>query len=166
MSDAVATVSAIDTLEQVKAKFGPHLQEGPGPINQAYVWVERSRSHDVLRFLKEVRGFDFLMDVTAADFPDRDLRFDVIYNLYCFARNERFFVKVQVDDRKPGLPSATNLYKSANWFEREIWDMFGVPFEGHPDLRRILMYESFEGHPLRKDYDARIAQPLVPMRNL
>ena len=99
-------------------------------------------------------GFDFLVDLTAVDYPNRSPRFDLIYVLYSFERNERTIVKTQVDDT---ALSVTHLYPAANWLEREVFDMFGIRFEGHPNLKRILMPEDWEGHPLRKEYP--IAQP-------
>lgn len=99
-------------------------------------------------------GYDFLVDLTAVDYRDRSPRFDLIYIFYSFERNERVIEKLQVDEVAPSL---TNQFESANWLEREVYDMFGIRFEGHPNLKRILMPEGWEGHPLRKEYP--IAQP-------
>lgn len=104
--------------------------------------------------------FDFLMDLTAVDFPDRDPRFEVVYHLYSLSRNHRLRLKVPVDEREPKVDTLTGIYAAADWFEREVFDMFGIRFRGHPNLRRILMYEGFEGHPLRKDYPLRRRQPI------
>jgi NADH-quinone oxidoreductase subunit B len=111
-------------------------------------------------------AFDLLVDVTAVDylrFPGREdgPRFEVVYHLYSVAHNHRVRVKVPVEQDDPVVPTATGLWPIANWLEREVWDMFGIRFEGHPDLRRLLMYEEFEGHPLRKDYPINRRQPLI-----
>ena len=88
-------------------------------------------------------------------------RFEVVYHLYSLTHNHRLRVRVPVDDRDPSVASVTGLWPAANWFEREVWDMYGVTFSGHPNLTRILMYEEFEGHPLRKDYPINKRQPLI-----
>lgn len=98
-------------------------------------------------------GFDLLLDVCGVDYPGRAERFEVVYHLYSIARHERLRLKVAVPEEDPVLPSLIDVWKAANWFEREVYDMFGLRFEGHPNLRRILTHEAFEGHPLRKDYD-------------
>lgn len=106
----------------------------------------------VCRTLKETGPYYFLhlSDVTAVDYPDRDgPRFDVVYQLYSFKLNRRLRLKLRVDDR---APSVTDLWSTANWLERECYDMFGIEFDGHPNLRRILMPAATQSHPLRKDY--------------
>jgi NADH-quinone oxidoreductase subunit C len=107
----------------------------------------------LLVFLRDDQNCQFkqLMDVTAVDHPDREARFDVVYNLLSLKHNQRIRVKVAVEEGAP-VPSATAAYNSANWFEREVWDLFGVFFSDHPDLRRIMTDYGFEGHPLRKDF--------------
>jgi NADH-quinone oxidoreductase subunit C len=106
-----------------------------------------------------------LLDVTAVDWLDsRPERFEVVYQLLSLSTASRLTVKVAVSESSPELPSATALWHSANFLEREVWDMFGIRFQGHPDLRRILMYEEFQGHPLRKDYPVQGKQPRIPLR--
>ncbi|MEJ0072268.1 MAG: NADH-quinone oxidoreductase subunit C [Pseudomonadota bacterium] len=95
--------------------------------------------------------FKLLMDVCGADYPDRLLRFDVVYHLLSLKHNQRVRVKVETDETTP-VPSVTGVFSSAGWFERETWDMYGVFFADHPDLRRLLTDYGFEGHPLRKDF--------------
>src|SRR6185503_112274 len=92
-------------------------------------------------------------------------RFDVVYQLYSISLRHRLRVEVPVSEDDPVVPTASIVWKSALWAEREAWDMFGVRFTGHPDLRRILMYPEFQGHPLRKDYPLNLRQPLVPERD-
>ncbi|RMD84443.1 MAG: NADH-quinone oxidoreductase subunit C [Candidatus Dadabacteria bacterium] len=122
---------------------------------------------DVLAFLKDdpAQAFDMLVDVTAVDFEARDGTLEVVYQLASLERKKRLMVKTKVPAGDPVVPSACRLWKAANWAEREVFDMFGVRFEGHPDLRRILMYPEFEGHPLRKSYPVDKRQPLVPERD-
>jgi len=113
---------------------------------------------EVLSYLKHDCGFDFLADLTAvdyADYPDSRDRFAVIYCLTATETGDRFVVKVFVNDPDPVLPSAVPLWNGANWLEREVFDMFGIRFAGHPDLRRILMPDEFTAFPLRKDYPLR-----------
>ena len=111
-------------------------------------------------------GFDLLMDITAVDylrFPGREdgPRFEVVYHLYSVAHNHRVRLKVPLEQDDPVVATASGLWPIANWLEREVWDMFGIRFDGHPDLRRLLLYEEFEGHPLRKDYPINRRQPLI-----
>ncbi len=115
--------------------------------------VPIARVHDVLRYLRTApdAAFDFCSDVTATDWPPRPERFDLIYCLYSIAHRHRVRVKTRVAENQP-VPSATDLWSAANWLEREVFDMFGVNFTGHPDRRRILMPEDWQGYPQRKDY--------------
>ena len=107
----------------------------------------------LLVFLRDDQNCQFkqLMDVTAVDHPDREARFDVVYNLLSLKHNQRVRVKTAAEEGVP-VPSATSVFNSANWFEREVWDLFGIFFSDHPDLRRIMTDYGFEGHPLRKDF--------------
>jgi NADH-quinone oxidoreductase subunit C len=115
--------------------------------------VAAAKLHDVLRYLRTApdASFDFCSDVTATDWPPRAERFDLIYCLYSVAHRHRIRVKTRVAEHQP-IPSVTDLWSAANWLEREVFDMFGVNFTGHPDRRRILMPEDWQGYPQRKDY--------------
>jgi NADH-quinone oxidoreductase subunit C len=104
-----------------------------------------------MKLLRDGEGFEVLIDVCGADYPERERRFDVVYHLLSMTRNLRLRVKVQVDE-DTAAPSVTPVYPNANWYERETFDMYGVFFDGHPDLRRILTDYGFHGHPLRKDF--------------
>ncbi len=108
---------------------------------------------ELVAVMRELRaaGFDFLLDLTAVDYPSRPQRFDVVYHLYSFGANQRLRVKTRTAEGEP-VPSMTVYWPSANWFEREVYDLFGVTFEGHPNLTRIVMPDDWVGHPLRKDY--------------
>ena len=132
---------------------------------------------DVMTYLRDAEEtkFDLMMDLTAVDYlNDPDLqpylrklktRFEVVYHLYSIEENHRLRVKVPLTEEKLEINSVTSLWPGANWFEREAFDLYGVVFLGHPDLKRILLYEEFEGHPLRKDYSKTKRQPLIGPRN-
>ncbi len=144
----------------------------PDDLLEAYTFREASiavlhkhRIKDVLLFLKEEPDlrFDVLMDLAGVDYLHlrESPRFEVVYQLYSLPHNARLRLKVPVEESDPQVDTATEIWPAANWYEREVWDMFGIRFRGHPDLRRILMYEEFEGHPLRKDYPVDRRQPLI-----
>lgn len=122
------------------------------------VSVSPGRIRDILSFLKttETTAFAILMDLFAMDYLKLEsacpTRFAVIYNLYSLERRRRIRIKALVPEDKPELDSVCSVYRAANWFEREAWDLFGIRFTGHPNLTRILCHHEFEGHPLRKDY--------------
>jgi NADH-quinone oxidoreductase subunit C len=118
---------------------------------QVTVLVRRERIAQVARHLKDAEDFRYCVDVTAVDWRDRQPRFDVVYHFYSFSKNDRIRVKCTVADGEE-VPSISEVFLTANWSERETWDMFGIPFAGHPDLRRILTWEGFHGYPLRKDF--------------
>jgi NADH-quinone oxidoreductase subunit C len=115
-------------------------------------------------------AFDMLTDLTAVDylkFPGREdgPRFEVVYHLYSLRQNHRLRLKVRLEEDDAVVPTAVAVWPIANWLEREVWDMFGIRFDGHPDLRRLLLYEEFQGHPLRKDYPVNRRQPLIGPKN-
>ncbi len=120
-------------------------------VRQVTVVVAREKVAEVARHLKEKEDFRYCVDVTAVDWKKREPRFDVVYHFYSFSKNDRIRVKCGVADGEE-VPSIAGVFLSADWSERETWDMFGIRFAGHPDLRRILTWEGFNGHPLRKDF--------------
>ncbi len=126
-----------------------------GADGHSVLTVDRSRLLEVLRALKERPELDcdLLLDICGVDYPRRDPRFEVVYHIASLAHDHRFRVKVPVAEDDATMPSAYSIWKAADWFEREAYDMFGITFEGHPNLRRILTHEAFHGHALRKDYD-------------
>ncbi|HUK07684.1 MAG TPA: NADH-quinone oxidoreductase subunit C [Stellaceae bacterium] len=117
------------------------------------VWVERASLSDVLRTLRDDPQllFKVLIDVTAVDYPGRGERFEVVYQLLSVRLNRRVRIKVSADETTP-VPSVNAVFSSAGWYEREVWDLFGIYFADHPDLRRILTDYGFDGHPMRKDF--------------
>ncbi|MEO8430398.1 MAG: NADH-quinone oxidoreductase subunit C [Acidobacteriota bacterium] len=118
---------------------------------QVTVTVAREKIPEVARHLKDREDFGYCVDVTAVDWRDRQPRFDVVYHFYSFSKNDRIRVKCGAAEGED-VPSIAGVYLAANWSERETWDMFGIRFSGHPDLRRILTWEGFRGFPLRKDF--------------
>jgi NADH-quinone oxidoreductase subunit C len=116
----------------------------------------------VVQRLHDEFGFALLLDVTAVDYPGRDPRFDVVYHMLCRDAMQRVRVKTQVPEQDPTVPTLTGIYGSARFLEREAHEMYGIRFAGNDDLRPILLYEGFEGHPLRKDYPMEREQPIVP----
>jgi len=119
---------------------------------QAILTVARERLVEIARYARDEEKFDFLADLTAVDWPKREKRFDVVLNLYSFAKNERVRLKVRAADGEE-VPSMVEVWPTANWLEREVFDMFGIVFSGHPNLKRILLPDGWQGYPLRKDYD-------------
>jgi NADH-quinone oxidoreductase subunit C len=146
------------TLNKLRDRLGPEGFTTSEFRDNFRVIVPPQRLWGVLECLKESCGFDLLVDITAADYlyyPDAKDRFSVIYSLLNVASGERIYVKTFLNEPDLSLPSAYPLWKGADWMEREIFDMYGIVFEGHPDLRRILMPEEFTSFPLRKDYPLR-----------
>lgn len=143
-------------LQRLREQFGQALLEVKVWRNETTVVVRPQDIQSVCRFLRDDPdlAFDFLSDVTGVDrlkLPESSPRFEVVYHLYSLAYKRRLRLKVRVGERE-SVPTVTGVWETANWHEREVYDLFGVPFDGHPDLRRILMPDDWEGHPLRKDY--------------
>jgi NADH-quinone oxidoreductase subunit C len=126
--------------------------------------VEPSQLFAAVEKLHGEFGCTLFLDVTAVDYPDRTPRFEAVYHFLCPAQMQRVRLKVQVSEQDLELPTLTGLYGSARYMEREVHDMYGIRFAGNADLRPILLYEGFEGHPLRKDYAMEHEQPIVPYR--
>jgi NADH-quinone oxidoreductase subunit C len=121
-------------------------------VGQTTIELAPEKLVEACRHLKDAETFTFLVDLTAVDWKDRPARFDVVYWLHSFARGDaRVRLKVGIPDGAP-CPTVSGVWETANWMEREVFDLFGIPFEGHPDLRRILTWDGFQGHPLRKDF--------------
>lgn len=149
---AKATTYDPDTVEALQAAFPDAVGEVFLYANEHTVYVDRSRIVDVCRFLKGDRGFEYLADMGGIDLFVEGARFEVFYNLVSLSRSKRLRLKIRVDEDDPVVPSITDVYRAAGWNERECWDMFGIRFDGHPDLRRMYMPEDFEYHPLRKEF--------------
>jgi NADH-quinone oxidoreductase subunit C len=136
------------------ARFKREYGSGIEPLTylgQNYMVVDRSLIPEMLQILRNEEQFDYCVDITAVHYPKREKQFDVVWVLYSFSRNERIRVKTQIADGE-SLPSSVPIWATANWLEREVFDMFGIKFDGHPDLKRILLPDGWKGYPLRKDY--------------
>lgn len=151
------------TLEKIREKFGDAIIESHSDLGQDTVVIAKSALFELAKFLKEdpELTYNFLMDLSAVDYWKRKPRFEVVYHFFSLEKNFRVRVKAPVGGAEPEIDSLTLLWKGANWYEREVYDMYGIKFKEHPDLRRILLYPEFEGHPLRKDYPVAKRQPLV-----
>jgi NADH-quinone oxidoreductase subunit C len=151
-------------LDILRREVPDAIEESGSYVGDEMAVVVRDRLLEVLGLLRdhdELR-MDMLSDLTVVDYLHQTPRFEVVYQLYSLAHKHRLRVKVRIGEGDDCyVPSATGLWHAANWAEREAWDLYGVRFEGHPDLRRILMYEEFVGHPLRKDYPQNGRQPLI-----
>jgi NADH-quinone oxidoreductase subunit C len=142
-----------DIHERLKARFG----EDVGPLSEAkadaFCLVKRERIVEICGYLKAEAGLEmnFLEDLTAVDWPKRNV-IEVVYHLLSYTHRHGIVLKVEADRANPVVPTVEGVWKTANWFEREVYDLFGVDFPGHPDLRRIMLPDDWIGHPLRKDY--------------
>lgn len=155
--------------EKIQANWPDKVQEIHAHRGDETAIVSREGFLEIAQFLKSDPEFDMsvLMDLTAVDGLGLKWkpRFEVVYHFFSMKHNHRLRVKVKVEEKDAVMPSLVDLWPIANWFEREVWDMYGIKFEGHPSLRRILMYEGFSGHPLRKDYPVNRRQPLIGPKN-
>ena len=155
-------------IDKIKAQFGSDVLESHNYQGDQTVTLNKERLLDVTRYLKDDPSLDmnFLMDLTAVDYLNKKtVRFEVVYHFFSLKHNHRFRVKLPVDEDDLVVDTLTDLYYSANWYEREVWDLYGIKFHGHPNLKRILLYEGFKGHPLRKDYPINKRQPLIGPMN-
>jgi NADH-quinone oxidoreductase subunit C len=151
-------------IELIKGRHGSLVIDSHDFRGDQTVTVKKNCGNDFFKFLRDdpELEFNFLMDITAVDyFSKKDERFEVVYHFYSLKHNHRLRIKIPVSMDDCIADSITSLWKTANWYEREIWDMYGIKFRDHPNLRRILLYEEFKGHPLRKDYPINKRQPLI-----
>jgi NADH-quinone oxidoreductase subunit C len=150
-------------LELLKARLPHAVLETGSYVGDDMALVDRAHLVEALTLLRDDPELDFAMlsDLTVVDWLGQAPRFEVVYQLYSLRHKHRVRIKVGVPEDDCWAPTATGLWHAAAWAEREAWDLYGVRFSGHPDLRRILMYEEFVGHPLRKDYPQNGRQPLI-----
>jgi NADH-quinone oxidoreductase subunit C len=146
---------------KIREQFSDSIISYHSHLGDETVVVSRKSLVEVARFLRDELGFNFLIDLTAVDNWKTKPRFEVVYHFFALATRQRLRVKVPVPEPDPVVDTLSNLWPGANWFEREVYDMYGIRFAGHPNLQRILMYPEFKGHPLRKDYPIDRRQPLV-----
>ena len=155
-------------IERLQAQFGERILETHDYRGDDTAVVPASAWIEVAHFLKSELAMNQFIDLTAVDYPEREPelpRFEVVLHVRSLSLKHRVRLKTRVADGE-ALPTLTGVWAGADWGEREIWDMFGIKFEGHPDLRRVLLYEEFVGFPLRKDYPIERTQPLVPYREV
>ncbi len=139
-------------MQRLQARFGEAFREASLDRKQAIVLIALEQLREISRYCRDNEKFEMLVDLSAVDWPKREKRFDVVLNLYSFAKNERLRLKAHAGETERA-PSVCEIWPAANWMERECYDMFGIIFEGHPDLKRILLPDEWQGYPLRKDYD-------------
>jgi NADH-quinone oxidoreductase subunit C len=159
-----------DLAERIKKMFSESVTGVSSALDEQSIVLRKEAVLEVMRKLRDDGGllFNFMMDLTAVDYLGRrapESRFEVVYHLYSLKHNHRIRVKVPVSENDPTIDSVIPIWKAADWYEREVWDMYGIAFKGHPNLKRILLYEEFIGHPLRKDYPLRKRQPLLGPEN-
>lgn len=157
------------TLCIIEEKFPEFVVSLCSDHGEDVITINKEGISEICRFLQENQNllYNFLMDLTAVDYlgkPGRE-RFEVVYHLYSLKYNHRVRIKTPVSEEDCSIDSITPIWLAANWAEREVWDMYGIKFSGHPDLKRILLYEPFDGHPLRKDYPLKKRQPLIGPEN-
>jgi NADH-quinone oxidoreductase subunit C len=154
-------------LRRLLERQGAAVVDTHARLGDATALVRKEQIVAVMRFLRDdpELAFDMLTDLTCVDYLGQEPRFEIVYHLYSVAKNHRLRVKARVAEQACEIETLCPLWASANWMEREVWDLYGVRFTGHPDLRRILLYEEFQGHPLRKDYPKERRQPLVGPNN-
>lgn len=141
-----------DLTKRYRERFGAAILDALEDRKQPYLVIDSTKLHDIARYSREEEKFDLLEDFTAVDWPRREKRFDLIAILYSFPHNMRLRLKIPIaETERPA--SLVEIWPTANWLEREIFDMFGIVFAGHPGLKRILLPDEWQGHPLRKDYD-------------
>ncbi len=141
-----------DLVAKLKKQYGSGIREANTYVGQKYLLVDDGIVFEVLSRMRDDEQYDYCVDITAVHWPKRERPFDIVYILYSFQRNERVRIKAQIAEGQH-LQTAVNLWPTTNWLEREVFDMFGIVFDGHPDLKRILLPDGWKGHPLRKDYD-------------
>jgi NADH-quinone oxidoreductase subunit C len=141
-------------IEKLRSSFASSIVETVELLGQQIITIEGANAHEILRFLRDDResAFDFLTDLTAVHYPDKPSQFEVVYHLYSFPRHVRLRIKARISDGD-SIQSVADLWSSANWLEREVYDLLGIHFDRHPDLRRILLPADWEGHPLRREHD-------------
>jgi NADH-quinone oxidoreductase subunit C len=140
-----------ELVTRLRSQYGSGIKEASTYLGQKYLVVDSSIVYEILRRMRQDELFDYCVDITAVHYPKREAQFDIIYILYSFHHNQRVRIKTQIKDGEH-LRTAVEIWETANWLEREVFDMFGIEFDGHPDLKRILLPDGWKGHPLRKDY--------------
>jgi len=158
-------ISKEKILEDLKQKFSDNILDMTAQFGDDIIHIKKEALQDIVNFLKEdPYAFTMLLDLTCVDYQGEKERFEMVYHLFSLSLTLRLRFKARLQENDCKIVSLTTIFKNANWLEREVYDMFGVHFEGHPYLRRLFMYDGFEGHPLRKDYPLRKQQPKIHLR--
>lgn len=160
--------NASSVLGQLGAKFPQEVTDLKEERGQQWGYVQKSAVKKVLSYLKNECDFNILMDLSCVDYlhwEEKAERFEIVYNVYSMKRNERIILRTKVSEDEATVDTVSDIWPAADWLEREVWDMFGVKFNGHPNPKRILMYAEFQGHALRKDYPYSKRQPLIGPKN-
>lgn len=149
----------------VQKKFPDAVLDSHSRLGNDTIVIEPKDFIEIATYLRndDATQMNFFRDLTAVDYLNRLPRFEVVYILYSMKLKHMLTVRVLLEESSMVVPSAGGIWRIAHWMEREVWDMYGVKFEGHPDLRRVLLYDEFEGHPLRKDYNIQQSQPRVEL---
>ena len=147
-------MESLEIVEKLKEKFGAEIIDVSEFMGQYAVSLKPAKIMDICRYLHDDPDLymDYLADLCGVDYPDRKYRFEVVYNLFSIKHRHRIRIKALLQEKDPNVDSVVPVWAGANWHEREACDMYGIVFDGHPDLRRILMPDDWEGYPLRKDY--------------
>jgi NADH-quinone oxidoreductase subunit C len=155
------------TLNKLTERFPDSILETHSHRGDDTAVVKKEDILSVCNFLRDDEAllYNFMMDLTAVDYLGKEPRFEVVYHLYSLKYNRRVRIKARVSESDCAIDSIVSIWISANWFEREVFDLYGIVFKGHPELTRLLLYEGFEGHPLRKDYPIKKRQPLIGPTN-
>jgi NADH-quinone oxidoreductase subunit C len=140
-----------ELVTRLRSQYGSGIKEASTYLGQKYLVADSSIIYEILLRMRHDELFDYCVDITAVHYPKREAQFDIVYILYSFHYNQRVRVKTQIKEGER-LRTAVEIWETANWLEREVFDMFGIEFDGHPDLKRILLPDGWKGHPLRKDY--------------
>ena len=155
------------TINKLKARFAESIVDVHSHRGDDTAVVKKEELLDIFMFLRDDKEllYNFMMDLTAVDYLGKEPRFEVVYHLYSLAYNRRVRIKTRVSESECSVDSIVPVWPSANWFEREVFDLYGIVFQGHPNLSRILLYDGFQGHPLRKDYPIKKRQPQIGPNN-
>lgn len=152
-------------LDLLKQKFPGEIKDVSTSLGDDVVVIDKEALLALVEFLNgKPHEYNMLLDLTCVDYQGEEPRFEMVYHLFSLSQNKRLRIKTRLSEKDLRIASLTGVWKNADWLEREVFDLFGVHFDGHPDLRRIFMYDGFEGNPLRKDYPLRKRQPRLRMR--
>jgi NADH-quinone oxidoreductase subunit C len=154
-------------IDELKQAFPEKIKDTSSEFGDDTVTIDKDFLLDLVQFLKkEPREYSMLLDLTCMDYFGQEPRFEMVYLLLSLTGKHRLRIKISLPEKDPAIQSLASIWKNANWLEREVYDMFGIRFIGHPDLRRLFMYDGFEGYPLRKDYPLSKSQPRIQLRKI